>query len=188
MIGQWFGSSEHASGLFLVLGSVALFPGLIMFWLRWIRSGRRDNVPPSLAHFVWERSFVMAAVVLAVIGFELFDSVLQNTAGGLLARAGATAYLFGGILGVAAEALNLKPGQETYALVVIYVVLAFLGQAAIGGALLLSGLLAPWLGWVAVIWNIAWLVALLVISPRDIDYPVLQHFAPLLIGIALLMK
>jgi hypothetical protein len=46
--------------------------------------------------------------------------------------------------------------------------------------------LAAWLGWVTILWNLVWLVVLPVITPRDIYYPVLHHFAPLLIGTALL--
>jgi hypothetical protein len=101
----------------------------------------------------------MAGVALTAIGFVLFEGVLQTTDGRILATIGATAYLFGGILVVAAEALNLNPGQNTYALIVIYVVMAFPAQAAIGGAVLQSGLVAAWIGWVTILWNIAWLVA-----------------------------
>ena len=180
-------SLERATGFVLVLGNVVLLPGLMMFWIRWIRSGHRDAAPPNAAYFVWERSFLMAAVVLTAIGLVLLEGHLQNTDGRVLARTGATAYLFAGILLVASEALNLKPGQNTYALMAIYVVLAFLAQAAIGGSLLQSGLLSAWIGWGTIIWNVAWLVVLPVTSPRDIYYPILHHLMPLLIGIALLL-
>ena len=176
-------SIERAAGSFLVLGFAANLAGVLMFF---IRGGTSGGVTPSHAHLVWERSFLMAAVVLTAIGLVLLEGHLQNTDGRVLARAGATAYLFGGILVVAAEALNLNPGQNTYALIVIYVVLALLAQAAIGSALLQSGLLPTWIGWVTILWNIAWLVVLPVTSPRDIYYPILHHLMPLLIGIALL--
>jgi hypothetical protein len=186
MLDPGFWSIEHAAGLFLILGTIALFPGVMMFWMR---AGHRGGAPRSHTHFVWERSFVMAAVVLTAIGFVLLEGPLQNTAGRILARTGATAYLFGGILGVAAEALDLtRKEQSYYPLVVIYVVLAFLGQAAIGGALLQAGLLAAWIGWATIVWNLAWLVVLPLITPRDIHFPVLHHFMPLVIGIALLWQ
>ena len=130
----------------------------------------------------------MAAVVLTAIGLVLLEGHLQNTDGRVLARAGATAYLFGGILVVAAEALNLNPRQNTYALIVIYVVLALLAQAIMGGSLLQAGLLPAWIGWVTIIWNIAWLVVLPVTSSRDMYYPILHHLMPLLIGIALMRR
>jgi hypothetical protein len=84
------------------------------------------------------------------------------------------------VLGVAAEALSLRLGYgQTYPLIVIYVVMAFLAQVAIGGALLQLGVLAAWIGWATILWNLAWLVALPIITPRDIYFPVLHHFAPL---------
>ncbi len=183
MIDQRFWSIERATGSFLVLGFVTLLVGVLMFLSR---GGLRGGAPPSQAYFVWERSFLMAAVALTAIGLVLLEGHLQNTDGGILARTGATVYLFGGILVVAAEALNLNPGQNTYALIVIYVVLALLAQATMGGSLLQAGLLPAWIGWVTIIWNIAWLVVLPVTSPRDIYYPILHHLMPLLIGIALL--
>jgi hypothetical protein len=186
MIDPQFWSIERAAGFILVLGNVALLPGLLMFW---IRAGHRGGAPRSPTHFAWERSFIMAAVVLTAIGFALLEGHLQTTEGRVLARAGATAYLFAGILGVAAEALDLtRKEQSFYPLVVIYVVLAFLAQAALGGSLLQSGLLAAWIGWLTILWNIAWLVALLLLARRDIYFPVLHHFMPLVIGIALLWK
>jgi hypothetical protein len=168
----------------LVLGNIVLFPGLVMFW---IRGGHRGGAPPSRAYYVWERVLVIAAVPLTAIGFVLLDGHPQKAAGSILARTGATAYLFGGILGVAAEALGLTRKDESfYPLIVIYVVLAFQAQAAIGGALLQAGLLAAWIGWFTIVWNFAWLVVLPVITPRDIYFPVLHHVAPLVIGITLL--
>ena len=88
---------------------------------------------------------------------------------------------------MAAEALDLtRKEQSFYPLVVIYVVLAFLAQTAMGGALLPSGLLAAWIGWLTIGWNIAWLVVLLLFARRDIYFPVLHHLMPLMMGIALL--
>jgi hypothetical protein len=186
MIDPRFLSIERAAGFFLVLGMVAFLPGGMMFW---IRGGTRGGAPPSAAYFVWERSFVIAAVVLTAIGFVLFEGHLQDSGGHVLARTGSTAYLFAGVLVVAAEALGLSLGYEkVYALIVIYVVVAFLAQAAVGGAVLQSGALAAWIGWATILWNLAWLVVLPVTTPRDIYFPVLYHVMPLLIGIALLSK
>jgi CHASE2 domain-containing sensor protein len=129
----------------------------------------------------------MAAVVLTAIGFVLLEGFLQNTGGRILATIGATAYLFGGILLVAAEALSLTLGYEKlYGLIVTYVVMAFLAQAAIGGALLQVGVVAAWIGWGTILWNTACLIVLSIIARRDLYFPILHHFAPLVIGLALL--
>ncbi len=177
---------ERAAGLVLVLGNAALFPGLMMFW---IRGGHRGGAPPSSAYFVWERGFIIAAVVVTVIGFILLDGRLESTDARVLARMGTAAYLVAGILAVAAEALGLSlKDQSVYPLIVVYVAVAFLGQAVIGSSMLQAGVLAPWVGWAAVLWNIGWLVVLPLATPRDIYFPVLHHVAPLVIGIALLWQ
>jgi len=183
---QQFWTIENISGLFLILGFLTFLPAGMMFW---IRGGIQGRPLPSQAYFVWERSFIMAAVVCTAIGFGLFEGCLQNTSGAALARTGATAYLFAGVLVVVAEALSLSQGFDKHgALIVVYVVVAFLAQAAIGVALLQSGVLRAWIGWLAIVWNIGWLIGLPLVSRRDIYFPVLHHFMPLVIGIALLWK
>jgi hypothetical protein len=186
MIDPRFWSIERAAGFALVLGNVVVLPGLLMFWFR---GGERGGAPPNPAYFVWERSFILAAVVLTAVGFVLLEGHLQTSAGHVLARTGATAYMFAGILVVAAEALSPTLGYDKlYRLIIIYVVVAFLAQVAIGGAALQSGVLAAWIGWATILWNLVWLVVLPVITPRDIYFPVLHHVMPLVIGIALLSK
>jgi hypothetical protein len=175
---------ERAAGLVFVVSSLAALPGLMMFWFR---DGQSGGQPPTSAYFVWERSFILAAVAITAIGFALLAGALHHSSGRILAIVGATAYLFGGVLLVSAETLQMTPGfDKLYGLVVIYVVTAFLAQAAIGGALLQSRLVAAWIGWATIVWNIAWLIALPALSPRDIYFPILHHVMPLVIGIALL--
>ena len=178
-------SMEHAAGLILVLSAFTTFPGFMMFWLR---RGHRGGPPRSHTHWVIERSSILSGVVLIAIGFMLLEGVFQNADGRVLANIGATAFFFGGILAVAAEALMLTLGYEkVYSLIVIYVVMAFLAQAAIGGAVIQAGLLAAWIGWATIVWNIAWLIVLSLISRRDMYFPILHYLMPLVIGIALLL-
>ena len=176
-------SMARAAGLFLVLGAIVVLPGLLLFWFR---GGQRGGAPPSPAYYGWERGCIMGAIVLTAIGFMLLEGHLQSN-GRVLARAGAIAYLFAGVVGVAGEALSLSLGYEkSHILMIVYVVIAFLAQAAIGGALLKSRLLPASIGWATILWNLAWLVVLPMFSPRDLYFPVLHHVAPLMIGIVLL--
>lgn len=183
-------SVETFAGSTLVLGFVAFAVGAALFW---IRGGIRGGAPPTHAYFVWERGLIMAGVVLTAVGFALLDGILQDTEGRSLTRAGASAYFFGAVLVVAAEASGLAQTFEkdwfgrNYPLVVTYVVLAFLSQAAIGGSLLQSRLLAPWIGWVAIVWNMGWLVVSLLVRSA-IYIPFFHHLIPLLIGLALLAR
>ena len=191
MINQRFWSIGRAAGFFLVLGFVASLAGVLMFT---IRGGAGGGAPPSHTFFVWERSFFMAAVILTAIGFVLLEGrlQLQNADGRALARTGATTYLIAASLLVTAEAFRMSVGDQfekrAYALFVVYVVLAFLAQAAIGGALLRSRVVGASIGWVTIVWNLGLLVVLSVITPGDIYYPIAHQIMPLVIGGALLWR
>ncbi len=177
---------ERAAGLLFVLSTVATFPGFMMFWLR---RGHRGGLPRSHTFWVIERSSILSGVILIASGFMLLESALQNTDGYVLANIGATAYFFGGVLVVAAEALMLTLGYEkVVSLVNIYVVMAFLAEAALGGALIQSEVVAASIGWAMILWNMVWLIVLSLFGRRDLYYPILHYVMPLVIGIALLLK
>ena len=178
-------SSQRAAGALLIAAFIPLAFGVFLFLSR---NGVQGGAPRSTALFVRERGSILAAVVLTAIGLMLLEGTLYETSGRVLARLGASAYFFGAVLVVAAEAMRLPEGPVSYPLIVIYVVLAFLGQAAIGGALLQSNLLPAWIGWTAIGWNAGLLVILPLITPGDIYFPVQHHLMPLLIGIALLWR
>lgn len=72
-----------------------------------------------------------------------------------------------------AETIGLT-GTRNYPVVVAYAVLAFTGQAVIGGALAASGLVPRWVGWATVLWNLSWLVGLVLANPQDVYFPVLH--------------
>jgi hypothetical protein len=151
------------------------------------RGGIRGGVPPSHGYFTWERSFIIAAVVLTAVGLALLARYLQHSDGRVLARTGAILYFLGGVLIVASEATDLTRGfHETRleAPVVSYIVLSFLAQVAIGGSLLQAGLLAAWIGWVTIVWSIGCLMVSAVTGSYYIPFE--HHVMPLVIGIALL--
>ena len=186
MFNQSVWSNRRAGGLFLVLGFVASLVGILMFIFS---SGILGNIPRTTTFVMWERSILALAVVLTMIGFVLLEGYLATTNGGVFARIGASTYFFAAGLVVVAETLGFTLGyQQTYGVVVAYVIMAFLAQASFGVALLQSGVVASWIGWGAILWNLAWLVALPLISPQDIYFPILHHLGPLMIGIALLRK
>ncbi len=99
------------------------------------------------------------AIVLPAIGPILLEAAFNESNGRVLARVGAGTFFLGSATLLAAEAMQLPAGQAPYPLTVVYVVLAFLSQAAIGGALLQSGLLPAWIGWTTILWNAGLLVA-----------------------------
>jgi hypothetical protein len=138
---------------------------------------------------------VIVAVLLTVLGLALLDDMLSRISSAddfAIARLGMVTYAFGAVIVVAAETTYLGKRESTrewnYSQVVFYVVLAFLAQAAIGAALIQTELVAAWVGWATIIWNLAWLAILSILSPHNMYYPALHHVAPLIIGIALLVQ
>lgn len=163
------------AGLFVVGG--ALFTGRTMW--KW-------SIGETYTYLVWERGFVMLALLVNVLGIVLLKGLLHEAGAPILARLALIIYLIGAIVALVAETSYLHNREWAYPQIVLFVVLAFLGQAAFGVALTQTDLVGGWVGWATVIWNLAWLVILPLAAPKDIYFPVLHHVAPLLIGIALL--
>jgi hypothetical protein len=183
---QTFWTSPRIAGALL---TVAVIPFAVGATLYFARVGPQGGASRTPALFIVERGSIMTAVILTALGFVVLEAILEPSPGGALGRVGAAAYFFGAVLLVAAEAMGLSAsGTASYPLIVVYVVMALLGQAAIGAAILQSGLLPAWVGWAAVAWNLGWLVVLPLAKPRDMYFPFLHHIAPLLIGVPLLMR
>ena len=179
------GLSERTLGASLLILCFVVFgvAGMLFtgraFW-KW-------PVSESKTYLRWERGIIIAAVLLTVLGLALLEDLLHAAGDTFLSRLGTVTYLFGAVLVVSAESDYLNTGEWNYPQVIVYVFLAFLAQAAFGVALLQTGLVASWAGWATLIWNLGWMLIMLVFRPRDIYYPVLHHVAPLIIGIALLL-
>jgi hypothetical protein len=178
--------SEHQSAAsLLILGFVVFTVGGILY------TGRAIWKWPSgqtARYLYWERGFVMAAIMATVLGLVLLEDMLNRAGDSGVGRLGVVAYVFGAVVVVTTETNFLNKREWAYPPVVFYVVVAFLAQAAIGMALLQTNLVAGWVGWFAIVWNLAWLALLSIVRPRDVYFPVLHHVAPLLIGIVLLAK
>ena len=182
IVRQDFSERSIAASL-LVLSFVVFGVGGILYTGRAIWKWPAGQTPRYL---LWERGFVIAAVLATVLGLVLLEDMLNSAGDSGAARSGMVTYVFGAVVVVVAETTYLGSREWVYPQIVFYVVLAFLAQAAFGVALLQTDFTAGWVGWTAIIWNLAWLVFLPILSPRDIYFPVLHHVAPLIIGIALL--
>jgi hypothetical protein len=170
-----------AASLLILCFVVFLFGG-VLFAGRAFWSWPTDN-----SHMIWERGFVIAAVLITVLGLALLEDLLRAAGDSVFARLGMVTYLCGAVVVMVAETAYLGKREWIYPQIVLYVVLAFLGQAAFGASLLQTGLVASWAGWITVLWNLGGLLIMLLVRPSDIYFPVLHHVAPLIIGIALLM-
>jgi hypothetical protein len=185
MDGKSLFAEQIAAGWLLVLSGLVFTVGGILYTGRAIWKWPAAATP---AYLRWERGFVIAAVLAAVIGLLLLERMLEAAGDRILAPSGMVLFLIGAVLVIAAETFYVSRQEWIYPTIVAFVVLAFLGQAVFGAALLRTGLLPGWVGWATIIWNLGWLVVLPLAQPRDMYYPWLHYAAPILIGILLLAR
>lgn len=179
-----FASEQVVSGWLLILSGAIFLPAGLLYTGRAIL---KWPVAQSQNYLYWERGFVMAAILVAALGFVLLERLLGAADEKILAPLGLTIFLIGTVMVLVAETFELSRQESLYAPIVAFVVLAFLGQAVFGGAILRSGPLPAWVGWVTLVWNLGWLVILSIARPQDMYYPWLHYVAPVLIGICLLV-
>lgn len=182
MDGKSLVSGQVVAACLLILSGVLFVPGGLLFTgraiLKW-PSAQSQNF------LYWERGFIIAAILVATLGWVLLERLLETAGDMILAPAGMVIFLIGAVLCLAVESFSLNRQESAYAPIVVFVILVFLGEAAFGGSILRTGLLPAWVGWATVIWNLAWLVILPIARPQDMYYPWLFYAAPLVIGIML---
>lgn len=183
MVAKIFISEQAVAGWLLILGGLIFLPGGLLYTARVIF---KWSALQSRGYLYLERGFVMAAILVAALGFVLLGRLLVAAGDGILSSIGVTIFLIGAVLVMVNEPLSLSHQDGLYALTVVFVVLIFLSQAAFGVSVLLTGILPGWVGWATIFWNLAWLVILPIARPHDMYYPWLFYVAPLLIGITLL--
>jgi hypothetical protein len=177
--------AQVVAGWLLILSWLIFAVGGILYTGRAIWKWPLSGTPAFLR---WERGFVIAALLIAVVGLNLLERLLEAAGDQILAPAGMVIFLIGAALVTVAETFTLSRQEWLYAPIVVFVVLAFLAQAVFGIAILRTGLLPGWVGWITIFWNLGWLVVLPVTRPQNMYYPWLHYVSPLLIGIALLLK
>jgi hypothetical protein len=178
-------SEQVVAGWLLILSGAIFLPGGLLYTGRSIL---KWSAAQSQSYLTWERGFVMAAILVAALGFVLLERLLEAAGDGVLASSGTVIFLIGTGLVFVAETTTISRQEQVYALTAVFVVLIFIGQAAFGGSILRTGLLPAWAGWATIIWNLAWLVILPIARPQDMYYPWLFYVAPELIGILLLVR
>jgi hypothetical protein len=165
------------AALFLLSSFAAMAVGVGSFVIR----GGFGTAP------AYERVAIMSSVVLTVIGVKLLEAPLVDANAGSLARIGVTAYLIAGPVLLVAEGIGLRQGERSvYPLIVAYVFLALLAQAALGGALVRSKLVPSSVGWLTLAWNVGFMVFLPIATPQDVYYPLIHGLMPLVIAISIL--
>jgi hypothetical protein len=124
----------------------------------------------------------MSSYVAAALGTAVLKLALGEAGAAILGRLATAAFPMAASVAIVMEAFNQGPST----LVVIAVLLLFGAEALLGAATLARRLVPAWVGWAAVVWNVAFPVVLPIVSPGGIYYPALHAIPLLLIGIPLI--
>lgn len=205
-----FTTERRVTAGLLILGTVLFFAGLFALFvgadfMSFLAATLRQQlvlVSEHVAAWQWGWVLVLAGLVSTVLGLTLLASMLREAGDRTFSHLGLTAFLFGAILFAVTIAANFTVTvwaatgtSETVAIALyepvekwgqtllsIYTVLAFLGMAAIGAAMVQTGLVGRWAGWATIGWSLGFLV-LFMFTWSTI--PVLHHIMPFVIGIVL---
>jgi len=153
----------------------------------------------------WGTILCISGVIVTILGLAMFTSLLRDAGDRTFSQLGLIAFAFGSVLWVICLAFRLSidpwAAQETAktavipefyvpltrwtgVLFVIYTVLAFSALAAYGAAVLSTGVLPHWVGWLAIVYGLAGLGLLGFTGDAP---PFLHYLMPILIGILLLL-
>ena len=179
---------RQMSGL-LLLVAFALNVGGVVLFTAGTAHGWAVETP---AYHAWERTLIMGSYVAAALGAAVLEPALADAGAAILGRLAAIAFPIAATVALVMEALGLD-GLFPPALTDVAVLLLYGAGALLGAALLTSRLVPAWVGWAAIIWNLAWPAILRtlwgvvpVVSPGDLYYPILHGIPLLLIGIPLI--
>jgi hypothetical protein len=154
----------------------------------------------------WGTILFISGVIMTILGLAMFASLFRDAGDRTFSLLGLIASAFGSMLWVISLAFRLSidpwAAQETAktaaipefyvpltrwtgVLFVIYTILAFSALAAYGAAVLSTGVLPHWVGWLAIVYGPAWLGWFAFTGDAP---PLLHHLMPLVIGILLLLR
>lgn len=179
---------RRVSGLLLLVAFLLNLGGVVLY----SAGTGYDWAVETPTYHAWERALIMGSYVVAALGTAVLEPALGEAGAAILGRLAAIAFPMAAGVALVMEAVGLD-GLWPPALMVVAVLLLFGAGALLGAAILASRLVPAWVGWAAVIWNVAWPAVLPtlwgvlpIVSPGDLYYPVLHAIPLLLISIPLI--
>jgi hypothetical protein len=207
-------TSTHlrAAGILLAAGWVLFWAGACTPPYRWwFGISVREYLEMVAAHrgvWLWIAASFAIGVLLTAAGLVVLASALRASGDRLWSDLGQAAFLFGSLLWLASIAFRatatVSAAKETVAsgvvpswfeplrawsgaIFAVYMVLAYLGTAAFGRALLATNIGPRWLAWTHVVFGLAGSVGFIARVPL-FDPPLMIHLVPGILGVALLLR
>jgi hypothetical protein len=184
---------RRVSGLLLLLAVVLNLGAVVMYAASdgsWpiTESGWVVETP---TYHAWERALLMSSYVAAALGAAVLEPAIAEAGASILGRLAAVAFPMAASVALVMEAVSIEPAEfrpGSHALIVVVVLLLFGAEVLLGAAVLASRLVPAWVGWTAIVWNLAWPTILPIVSPGDPYYPILHAIPLLMISIPLIQR
>ena len=173
-------SNRRSSGALLVGGFALLIPGVVFAVSSQTGS---SYVPPSFSARAGA-ILLSAGLALTFLGLLGFDRVLWDAGDRVLSGMGTVAYALAVVSWLFATERGLVAHEWPYGFEVGYIVAAHLSMLAFAAAVIRTGAIPRWIGWLAAAWAAGGLI--LFALPREGFPPLFPQFVPLLFGVALL--
>ena len=173
-------SGRRTSGALLVAGFAALVAGIAFF----VAAGGLESDVYVTFSARAKSSLLIAAVSLTLLGLIAFDFVLWKAGDRVLSGLGTVAYVVAAVSWVVAEGRALALHEWTYGLEAAFIVAAGVSMLTFGAAVIRTGAIPRWVGWLAVGWSAGALI--LFALPHEGYPPMAPQLVPPLFGVALL--
>ena len=205
VLGAWSGEDgrAHANAYPTHVAAGLFILGAVVFWVgaRTFPGMTLEQIQAHPEGHLWTSINFLLATVITVVGLTLFTLALREAGDHVFSLLGLLGFTFGAVFWILHLTLRLtvmvqaaqewtrtsvvpewfEPWRDWAALLFgIYTVLAYIGLAAYGGALLKTGWLPRWVGWMCV-------VAGVTAVPLG-GLPLLIHVPLWLVGILLLRQ
>jgi|SRR6266699_6564444 hypothetical protein len=214
MLHRTFWTERRFTGMTLLVGAVLFLAGVSMPVTN-SKGTIIYSLPPReyllgiLAHstlWQWANILFISGTIVTILGLALLATQLRDAGDRAFSQLGLITFVFGAVLWVIILAFRLSidpwAAQETartgvlpdyympftlwtHTLFVIYTVLAFAALVAYGGAVLSTGVLPHWVGWIALVYGLAGLG--LVGFTGDAP-PALHYLLPIVMGVLLFLR
>ena len=202
------------TGVVLILSTLIYHGGLAFLFARAqfgevLNLPRREKLLIIARHpkeYRWGFRIILIGWIVAALGYVMLTALLRDAGDPIISTLASVLFLMGIVSAIAFWALsltaNVLAAEETArttmvpeyykvlemsaeSLLGVYQMLALLATAGFGWALLQTGMLPSWVGWVTVGWGLLWAGVHL---RSDETIPLLPMVMPVVIGISVLLK
>lgn len=207
-------SLTTATGIALILSTLIYHGGLVFLFVRaqfgevlnLQRAEKLVIIAKHVDDYRWGCRIVLIGWIVAALGYVMLAALLRDAGDSIISTLASVIFLIGIVAAVVFWVLHVSPtvlaaeemartsSVPAYYEILqvsadsslgVYQLLGLLATAGFGWALLQTGLLPSWVGWVTLGWGVVWAAVFLKTSN---GFPLLPMVMQVVVGMSLLLK